>query len=302
MTTIPTSPRFSGRSALALIIACPLLTVLSPSLSAQTAAADASPPVFSEDFESGTLNPKVWQLAEYGDVDISVQQSQVAHGKSALLVHTAKGANRAFASIVATHLPDSVRKHFFGRAYMFISPDMPAGHDALLSAGRPGWPLSDFLEIGASGGKNPMVSYQQNAPLPVIRGEDVFADKGPPAYPVGRWFCLEWEFNDQPDTMTVWIDGEKVREAPSLNNSFQNRPRNPAAKGGPAAKGDAAPAAPAAAPAAVPTPKFEVKTSDLTGGFYDFAFGFRYWGTPKTDYDIYYDDIAIDTKRIGPVK
>jgi hypothetical protein len=28
----------------------------------------------------------------------------------------------------------------------------------------------------------------------------------------------------------------------------------------------------------------------------------RYWGAPKTDYDIYYDDIAIDTKRIGALK
>jgi hypothetical protein len=46
----------------------------------------------------------------------------------------------------------------------------------------------------------------------------------------------------------------------------------------------------------------EPKNSGLTGGFYDFAFGFRYWGAPKTDYDIYYDDIAIDTKRIGALK
>jgi len=302
MTTIPAPLRPSAGFRLKLALACPLLLVLSPFVSAQTPGSDSDAPVFSEDFESGTLNPKVWHLAQDGDVEITVQQKQVSHGKSALMIHTAKGANRAFASIVATHLPDSVRKHFFGRAYMFISPDMPAGHDALLSAGRPGWPLSDFLEIGASGGRNPIVSYQQNAPLPVIRGEDVFADKGPPAYPVGRWFCLEWEFNDQPDTMTVWIDGEKVREAPSLNNGFQNRPRNPAAKGGPAAKGDAAAAAPAAAPAAPPVPKFEVKNSDLTGGFYDFAFGFRYWGTTKTDYDIYYDDIAISIKRIGPIK
>ena len=297
MTTPLTCPRTSFGSSLALTIVCPLLIALNSQLSAQPAVADAGGPVFSENFESGSLNPRVWQLAESGDVEITVQQSQVAHGKSALRVHTAKDASRAFASIVATHLPDSVRKHFFGRTYMFISPDMPAGHDALLSAGRPGWPLSDFLEIGASGGKNPMVSYQQNAPLPIIRGENVAADKGPPAYPVGRWFCLEWEFNDQPDTMTVWIDGEKVREA-TLNNSFLNRPRNPAGKGNPASKGDAAPAA----PAAPPVPLVEVRNSDLTGGFYDFAFGFRYWGSTKADFDIFYDDIAIDTKRIGPVK
>ena len=146
-----------------------------------------------------------------------------------------------------------------------------------------------------------MVSYQQNAPLPVFRGETVDKDKGPPAYPVGRWFCLEWEFSDQPDSITVWIDGDKVREAPLDNAPIVNRQKsNPAAKGN-AAKGDAAPVA-SPAQATLQTLPVEPKNSNLTGGFYDFAFGFRYWGSPKTDYDIYYDDIAIDTKRIGPVK
>jgi hypothetical protein len=288
MTTLSASLRLHVRRHLALGLVCPLLVALgSSSLSAQ--AADA--PVFSEDFESGTLSPKVWDVREFGDVDIAVQQSQVAHGKSALKVHTASGARNAFASIVATHLPDSVRKHHFGRTYMFISPDMPAGHDALLSAGRPGWPLSDFLEVGASGGKSPMVSYQQNAPRPIFRGETIGSDKTSSPYPVGRWFCLEWEFNDQPDTITLWIDGEKVRDAAFDNNPIINRQKNPTGKGGAAPKGPAE-----------PTQPMEPKNSGLTGGFYDFAFGFRYWGAPKTDYDIYYDDIAIDTKRIGALK
>ncbi|HWA08210.1 MAG TPA: hypothetical protein VG838_01960 [Opitutaceae bacterium] len=295
MTTLPVSLRLHARH-FALGLICPLFVALgSSSLSAQTDGAAASAPVFSEDFESGSLSPKVWDVREFGDVDIVVQQSQVAHGKSALKVHTANGARNAFASIVATHLPNSVRQHHFGRVYMFISPDMPAGHDALMSAGRPGWPLSDFLEIGASGGKSPMVSYQQNAPLPVFRGETIGPDKSSHPYPVGRWFCLEWEFNDNPDNIRLWIDGEQVRDAGMDNNPIINRQKNPPApKGGAAKNGEAAPAA--------PTLPMEPKNSGLTGGFYDFAFGFRYWGAPKTDYDIYYDDIAIDTKRIGPLK
>jgi hypothetical protein len=37
--------------------------------------------------------------------------------------------------------------------------------------------------------------------------------------------------------------------------------------------------------------------------FSDFAFGFRSWGAAaKQDFDIYYDDIAIGTERIGPSK
>lgn len=292
MTTPSVSLRLHAWRHVALGLVCPLFVALgSSSLSAQAAGGEASAPVFSEDFESGLLSPKVWDVRESGPVEITVQQTQVAHGKSALKVHTASGARNAFASIVATHLPESVRQHNFGRVYMFISPDMPAGHDALMSAGRPGWPLSDFLEIGASGGKSPMVSYQQNAPLPVFRGETIGPDKSSSPYPVGRWFCLEWEYNDQPDTIRLWIDGEKVRDATFDNNPIINRQKNPQGKAGAAPKGPPAPTLP-----------MEPKNSGLTGGFYDFAFGFRYWGAPKTDYDIYYDDIAIGTERIGALK
>jgi hypothetical protein len=292
MTTPSVSLRLHAWRHVALGLVCPLIAALgSSSLSAQAASGDASAPVLSEDFESGSLSPKIWDVREFGAVDITVQQTQVAHGKSALKVHTASGARNAFASIVATHLPDSIRQHNFGRVYMFISPDMPAGHDALMSAGRPGWPLSDFLEIGASGGKSPMVSYQQNAPLPVFRGETIGPDKSSSPYPVGRWFCLEWEYSDQPDTIRLWIDGQQVRDATFNNNPIINRQKNPTGKGG------AAPKAPA-----TPTLPMEPKNSGLTGGFYDFAFGFRYWGAPKTDYDIFYDDIAIGTQRIGALK
>jgi hypothetical protein len=32
------------------------------------------------------------------------------------------------------------------------------------------------------------------------------------------------------------------------------------------------------------------------------GFGFRLWGAAPNAFDIYCDDIAIDTDRIGPVK
>lgn len=234
-------------------------------------AADA--PVLAEDFESGSLNKSVWDVRTAGGAEVTVQSTQVHSGKSALQVHYPKGAPGLYGFIVATHLPDSVRTHCFGRAYLFISPGMPAGHDALLSAGTPGWPNSNFLELGASGGKNVMASYQQNDPK-VPRGETI--SKANPPYPVGKWFCLEWEFNDAPDSITTWIDGQPSGELKGF--SFKAR----AAAGAPA-------------PTAVPGNK-------LVTGFSDFAFGFRYWGSAKTDYDIYYDDIVIDTKRIGPTK
>ena len=251
----------------------------------------AQGPVFSEDFESGSLNSAVWTVRTSGKVEVSVEQTQVAHGQSALRIHTPKGGTRDYGFIVATHLPDSLRAHVFGRAYVFISPGMPAGHDVLLNAGSPGYPISNFLEIGASGGKNVMTSYQQNG-ADVPRGETLA--RGSP-YPVGRWFCLEWEFTDHPDHTIVWIDGEKAAELAG----FTFKPRAARApRPGAAAGADAAAAPPPAAP---PEPA-AVPGTDLVKGFSDFAFGFRAWGAgAKEDYDIYYDDLALDTKRIGPL-
>lgn len=245
-------------------------------------ASQAQGPAFAEDFESGSLNKAVWKTTDLGNAAITVQQAQVAHGKSALQIHYPKG-EKSFAFVVASHLPDSVRAHCFGRAYVFISPTMPAGHDVLINAGTPGYPLSNFLELGASGGKNVMMSYQQNA-VNIPRGETLTRGA---AYPVGRWFCLEWEFNDHPDAITVWIDGEPAGEF--KNQTFKPRPPGAAANA-------VAGATPAAEIAAVPG-------TDLVKGFSDFSFGFHAWGQgAKDDFDIFYDDIAIDTKRIGPVK
>ena len=67
----------------------------------------------------------------------------------------------SYAFVVATHLPDAVRTHFFGRTYMKIAPGLGTTHNPLIFAGEPGWPLSKFDEIGAYRG-NWMPSYQEN--------------------------------------------------------------------------------------------------------------------------------------------
>jgi hypothetical protein len=270
-----------ARSVAAAVGACFLFAI-------SVAALRGQAPVFAEDFESGGLNPSRWKTTELGQATVSVQQTQVAHGKSALQIHYPKG-EKSFAFVVASHLPDSVRTHLFGRAYVFIGANAPAGHDVLLNAGTPGYPISNFLEIGASGGKNVVVSYQQNA-ANVPRNETIARGI---AYPVGRWFCLEWEFQDHPDRVTTWIDGEPAGEL----KDFVVKPRAPRApKADPAAKADAA-AAPAAPPPA------DVPGTDLVKGFFDFAFGFHAWGAgAKEDFDIYYDDIVVDTQRVGPAK
>jgi hypothetical protein len=83
--------------------------------------------------------------------------------------------------------------------------------------------------------------------------------------PLDRWFCLEWEFNDHPDHATMWVDGKLTNDTGFVA-------------------------------------KFTGATNDIIGGFTDFSFGFRLWGATPGAFDVYYDDIALDTKRIGAVQ
>jgi hypothetical protein len=81
--------------------------------------------------------------------------------------------------------------------------------------------------------------------------------------PMGRWFCLEWEFNDQPDRIVEWVDGKQV-----VDQSFT----------------------------------FNDTSSELIKGFSEFAIGLRTFAGAADltkDIDIYYDDIAISDKPIG---
>jgi hypothetical protein len=46
------------------------------------------------------------------------------------------------------------------------------------------------------------------------------------------------------------------------------------------------------------SPIFDGKSTNLVGGFSDFGFGFYDWH-PNNAFDLFYDDIVLDTKRVG---
>jgi hypothetical protein len=109
---------------------------------------------------------------------------------------------------VAKNLPESVRGHLFGRAYVKIPSDLPAAHTQMIFAGIPAFPTAKYQEIGlyipppaGSGKIQPqfLFIYQQNQAKSAAegRGEDV---RRADAEPYGKWMLLEWEFNDDPTT------------------------------------------------------------------------------------------------------
>jgi len=231
-------------------------------------------PVFVEKFESGALDPAVWDQRVTGTATVAVEPVEGAHGKYALHVHYPAMAARSYAFVVATHLPDSVKTHFFGRVYMKVSGGTGTTHDPLIFAGEPGWPISKFDEIGLSRG-NWMPSYQENkSPANQGRGEVTFHADTPP--PVDKWFLLEWEYNDAPASITMWVDGVKVTTTMPDGNRLDT--------------------------VKFIWPKDSTTDTGLVGGFKEFGFGARVWGAPQQGFDIYYDDVAIGTERVGPAK
>jgi len=249
---------------LTLFVCC----LAAASLQAQTK------PVFTENFESGKIDPAVWDQRVDGVATLKLQSDQVAHGKFALQIHYPEMAARSYAFLVAPHLPDSVKGHYFGRAYVKIDPATPPSHTVLLFSGEKGWPISKFDEIGVQ--KDAFQpSYQENkSGRGQGRGEDV-KHAGP--VPLGKWFLLEWEMNDNPSTLTIWADGQLsqvVQGEQKVDSSLFKWP-----KGSDTDKGLIG-----------------------TDGFSEFGFGTRVWGNVPTAFDVYYDDIAIGTQRLGPVK
>jgi hypothetical protein len=239
--------------------------------------AQSSPSSLSESFESGKLDPAIWEQRVNGTATIAVEPVSGAHGKFALHVHYPDDARNSYAFAVATHLPESLKTHLFGRAYVMASSDLGMTHNPLVFAGEPGWPLSKFLEIGMYKGTW-QPSYLENKSLRGQgRGEVTYhAESGPP---VGKWFLLEWEFNDNPASITYWVDGEKVLTPVGPEKEKKD-------------------AVPFVWPAASGT------TSGLigAGGFQEVGFGARVWGAPAKGLELYYDDIAFGASRLGPAK
>jgi len=209
----------------------------------------ATVPLFTEDFESGKIDPARWTEQVTGENTLAVQAERAAHGRFALRVHCTTPTSKTWAFIATNRVPEALRKHHFGRAYLFITPKLPTRHTILLHAGTPGFPFNRF-----------QLTYVELKPT----GDNEDYHFGG-EIPLGRWFCLEWEFNDEPNRAAVWVDGQ-----PAGDTGFVS--------------------------------KITGGSTNLVGGFTDFLFGFRLWGTPSESFDVYYDDIALDVKRIGPIE
>jgi hypothetical protein len=216
---------------------------------------------FCEDFERGELDTSVWTRTQLSSGNTAnVASDMVAHGKYAMHFH-AKGGSR-YSVILHDGLPSALSKHYFGRLYFYASgfPTESGGHTAYVTSSNTldGFPDQDHhLEV-ASYYERSMPTWQMT--YWTGDGPEYIASGG--MIPTGRWFCLEWEFNDQPDAIAIWVDGDAKQGASfkSINDG----------------------------------------ESGLLGAMTTLGLGFRTWhpmGAP--DIDLYVDDVVLDVQRVG---
>lgn len=237
-----------------------------------------------EDFESGSLDAAKWDQVAKGGI-VMIEQQRVAHGKYAVQLHAPSGASDDWALLVVKEVPAALKgTTTFGRAYVYLAPETTAsihiqfafaGHNGSGSATGPA-PFSKlrYMEVATHSG-----TWQLGFDLldlsPLV--EEVSYSKT--ALPTNKWACLEWQFDDRPDAVTAWIDGAQVGTFDNTNVAY-------------------------ASPGPVPkpgSPLWNGTSTDLIGGFDTFGFGFHDWH-PQKAFDVYYDDVVLDSKRVGCLK
>lgn len=224
-----------------------------------------------EDFESGQIDTAKWSTTTANGGTFMLQQRIVAHGKYAIQFHgNANLSQPDYAYLIWKSAPAEMAKHNFGRAYFYVTPKPRSIDMGMIYGGTAGFPRPTYLSI-ANHGSGWQFGFIKLSGMP---GGEVQAYPRPDI-PVGVWTCLEWEFNDQPTSMNVWVNSQMVGSLTNQNIAYP----------------------PGHAPGA---PLYNNANSDLIGAFTDFGVGYYDWhpqGRPA--FDLYYDDIVLGTTRPG---
>jgi len=230
------------------------------------------PGLLCEDFEGGAIDPQKWQTLTKGGT-AAIQMQTVAHGSYALHLHGLASGSDDWAMLVVKNVPPGLkgdttygRMNVYWGAEAAVSLHMQfpfAGRDGTGSATGPA-PFSKlrYLEVGSYFG-----GWQLGMDLLDVSPsvEDVSHPNG--KWPTNKWFCMEWEFEDQPDRVTLWLNGTQVGTLDSSNGGSNGA-------------------------------LYQGKSNGIIGGFDTFGVGFHDWHPAKA-FDVYYDDVVLDSKRIG---
>lgn len=246
-----------------------------------TASSAGCSGLLCEDFEGGAIDANKWELIAKGGT-LTVQSERVAHGKFAAQAHGQAGPSDDWALLVAKSAPAGLKgATTFGRVLMYATADTTAsihvqlafaGHQGAGSATGPA-PFAKlrYMEVASYGGRW-QLGFDLLDLSPLV--EEVSYSKG--RFATDAWLCLEWQFEDNPDRATTWVDGAPASTFDNTNVAY--------ASPGPVPQSGGA--------------LWDGKSSELIGGFDTFGVGFHDWH-PQRQFDIYYDDLVLDSKRVG---
>jgi hypothetical protein len=183
-----------------------------------------------EDFESGAIDPKIWGTHVTAGGALVVDKQHVHGGAYALHVKLTAGAQQTAQITDAVTFP-AHDNTFYTRAYVYVSPDLPADmmggyHMAYLLA--TGNNDLGFVEAGlGSAGNKQYVGYSEyyGDGADVHAHGPTFTEFGPDSSTMvvpKTWLCLELMQGGDATTThrRVWVDG---KELPEQVSDFSDR-------------------------------------------------------------------------------
>jgi hypothetical protein len=215
-----------------------------------------------DDFEAATLDTKTWTPSG----DVSLDTAQFARGKQALHLHI---VDQAWATIAETQTFPEANNHFFGRLF-FRATAIPttapntAAHWTLVAGAGNG--TSEIREGGIVGKWGTGTDNQAADGTGDWTNADNDPAGNPKPVPSNTWACVEWEYDGSKNETRFWWDGV---EHPSMHTTSTMHGGN--------------------------------SNAYILPPFTNVKIGWMLYQTPvnPTTFDIWIDEIAIDTKRIG---
>jgi hypothetical protein len=219
-----------------------------------------------DDFESGNPGAAPNAATWTSSGAVSLDSTQFARGKQSLHLHL---VGQSWATITETKTFPEANNHFFGRLF-FRATAIPttnpsAAHWSLVAAS--GNATAEIREGGISGKWGTGTDNRTDGGTGDWTNADNDPAGNPKPVPANQWACIEWEFDGAKNETRFWWDGV---EHPSMHT-----------------------------------------TSTLHGGaqgvpyvlpqFTNVKIGWMLYQNPvsPTTFDIWLDEIAIDSQRIG---
>lgn len=219
-----------------------------------------------DDFEAGQPGDKPAAARWTSNGDVSLDTSQAARGNQSLHLHI---VGQAWATISETSTFPALGNHFFGRLFFRASAipttNPSVAHWTLVAASGTG--TAEIREGGINGKWGTGTDNRTDGGTGDWTNADNDPTGAPKPVPTNQWACIEWEYDGANNETRFWWDGV---EHPSMHTT--------ATKHGGIAT----------VPYLLPT-------------FTNVKIGWMLYQTPvsPTTFDLWLDEIAIDSKRIG---